>query len=518
MRSALQFTLRRKSSVVAGLLGLALLLSLPSSRADDRPKTVQKTEHFDNDPGWEGFNNRIVPAKLKTVTQDFGYSPTNFAGKQPGEMGGRIQRAGKPAFYADKIPVKTLNDKLTASGTFALTGTTGSSGVFFGWFKGDQPGSGGRPMNSLGLDFDGERGGGRMAVRMISSTNRSCGTFVTPFIPGKFRPTPIHADGTRYDWTLNYDPDANGGNGRFQFTIKSNSTKPEELDAKNLPADLPSAYKAEALNRFPNTTTFSVDVPPEIRKAGATFDHFGLMNMMKAGKTLSIYFDDLKYDGRTQDFASDPGWEGSGNRTTYSTGEQGGNHDYGYSAATNFAGGKRGEIGGTLWRGGPYSYYADRVGPLSLDDRLEASGKLILQVGAPDSDVFLGWFNSANKDKPPTVAGNFLGVHVGGPTRIGHYFAPSLMTGKATRFRAKSGPVITPGRVYQWSLVYDPAAEGGNGAVTVTLGNDSTTLPLKQGLRAEGGSFDRFGLFTPVIGGQVVRIYLDDLSYTTARR
>jgi hypothetical protein len=33
-------------------------------------------------------------------------------------------------------------------------------------------------------------------VRLISGTNKSCGTFVTPFVPGKFRPTPIRNDGT----------------------------------------------------------------------------------------------------------------------------------------------------------------------------------------------------------------------------------------------------------------------------------------------------------------------------------
>jgi hypothetical protein len=92
------------------------------------------------------------------------------------------------------------------------------------------------------------------------------------------------------------------------------------------------------------------------------------------------------------------------------------------------------------------------------------------------------------------------------------------MTAKGTRSQAKSGPVLTPGKICEWSLVYDPAAEGGNGAVTVTLGEESVTLPLKNGIRAQGGSFDRFGLFTPAIGGQVVRMYLDDLNYTATRR
>jgi hypothetical protein len=512
--------IRRPCSAIVLCLPLLLALAVltASSEADDRRGTVLKTEHFDKDPGWEGFNNRIVPEKMLTVTQDFGYSLTHFAGKNKGELGGRVQRTGKPASYSDKIAVKTLNDKLTASGTFAIRSTGGSSGVFFGWFNADQPGSGGRPMNSLGLQIHGKKTGAGLAVRLISGTNRSCGTFVTPFLPGRFRPTPLRADGTRYSWTLTYDPDANGGIGRFQFTIKSHGTKPEPLAAANLPADIPESHKKEALRRFPNTTSFAVDVPAEIRKAGATFNRFGMMNLMKAGGPMTLYFDDLQYDGKTQDFTKDPGWEGSGNRSTYQDREQGGVHDYGFSAKTNFAGGaKPGEVGGVFWRGGKYSYYADRVGPLTIDDRLEARGKVVLKVGAPDSDMFLGWFNSTNKDKPPTEAGHFLAVHVGGPTRIGHYFHPSLTTAKGTRSQAKTGPVLVPGKVYDWSVVYDPTAQAGQGTITVTLGKESVTLALKKGVKAEGGRFDRFGLFTPAIGGQIVRIYLDDLMYTAAR-
>jgi hypothetical protein len=102
----------------------------------------------------------------------------------------------------------------------------------------------------------------------------------------------------------------------------------------------------------------------------------------------------------------------------------------------------------------------------------------VLQSGAPDSDVFLGWFDSASKDRPPTQAGSFLGVHVGGPTRIGHYFQPGLTTARGTRLQAAAGPVLTPGKVYDWSLRYDPAAEQGRGAITVTLGKESVILTL----------------------------------------
>src|SRR5262249_65397 len=147
---------------VTGLLGLALLAVLGGGAGggEDQAKTVLKTEHFDRDPDWEGFNNRIVLKRVPAGTQDLGYSPTNFGGKEKGEMGGRVQRSTTPAYYADKIAVKTLNDKLAASGTFALTSTAGNAGVFFGWFNAEQPGGSGRPVGSLGLDFDAEPTGG----------------------------------------------------------------------------------------------------------------------------------------------------------------------------------------------------------------------------------------------------------------------------------------------------------------------------------------------------------------------
>jgi hypothetical protein len=66
-------------------------------------------------------------------------------------------------------------------------------------------------------------------------------------------------------------------------------------------------------------------------------------------------------------------------------------------------------------------------------------------------------------------------------------------------------------------VVYDPAANGGQGELRVTLGKETATLALKKGVQAEGAHFDRFGLFNSPIGGQLVRIYLDDLKYTAKR-
>ncbi len=244
-------TARLPFGFVCSTLGMLLAGSMAAPAMAPRDQTVLKSEHFDRDPGWEGHNNRIVPERFPTVTQDFGYSQTHFAGKAAGEMGGQITRASEPAYYADKIDPKTLDDKLSASGTFALTKNSGGSGVFFGFFRAEQPGAGGRPISSLGLDLDGEGSGARLAVRLITGRNQSCGTFITPFIPGKFRPTPIRNDGTRYNWKLDYDPKAAGGRGRFTFTLTSDAHKPGELEK----ADMPEKHRQEARSRFPSVTT-----------------------------------------------------------------------------------------------------------------------------------------------------------------------------------------------------------------------------------------------------------------------
>jgi hypothetical protein len=130
--------------------------------------------------------------------------------------------------------------------------------------------------------------------------------------------------------------------------------------------------------------------------------------------------------------------------------------------------------------------------------------------------MHIGWFNSASKDDNSEPPRNFLGIHVGGPTRIGHYFNPEFVTSAGSHGKVDQGPVLTPGKVFNWSLVYDPAAAGGNGELRVTLDGESVTLPLKPGQKAEGAKLDRFGLFTSTTGGQMVKIYLDDLKYTAA--
>lgn len=500
------------SRKLAAAVAAVVIKHLPECGAVTPPLSL-KTETFDRDPGWEGHNNRIVPEKPLIVTQDFGFSATNHAGKAGGEIGGGIQRSTTPASYAAEIPMKTLDDKFSASGSFAVTKSQPGAGVFFGFFNSKQPGGSGRPIGSLGLDFDFEGTGGRLATRLITNTNKSCGTFITPYLPGKFRPTPIRNDGTRYHWALAYDPQGAGGNGQFTFTMRSDTHTTQDYGA------LPENSEKEAQARFPNTQTFTIDLTPGHKKEGATFNRFGVLNMMKSGGVATMFFDDVVIDGRAEDFSKAPRWVAVGNRTTYEDREVVGAHDFGFSAKTNHAGGKSaGEIGGGLWRSGEYGYYADRIGPLNLEQRLEARGKVKLVTAGPDSDMHIGWFSSATKDKSPDEAGNFIGIHVGGPTRIGHYFIPQFATATGTKGKIDSGPVLAPGKLFDWSLVYDPTASGGNGEMRVTLGTESVTLALKPGQKKQGATLDRFGLFTSQAGGQMVKIFLDDLQYTAVQR
>jgi hypothetical protein len=466
-----------------------------------------KSESFDRDPKWEGFRNRMVAQRVTTITQDFGYAKSNFAGKRAGEAGGLIQRAMTPSFYANKIEPKTLDDKLTASGSFAITSSHGSAGVFLGWFNEKKAGSSARPTNSLGLNFDIEGSGGRLAVYLITSNNKCWGNFVTPYIPGTYRPTPIKSDGSvRYTWKLDYDPAAAGGNGQLKFTIRGDGSKPANFENREL----------------------TVDIPPELRSDGAAFDHFGMMNLLVDGGSAEFYFDDVRYNDATEDFSEDPAWDGVRNRGSFAESEPHGIQNFGFSNSA-FAGGTSGEIGGVFWRDPKGGYYADRVGPLSLDDRLEASGKVNLVVGATDADMFFGWFDSHdNGADQGQVEGrplrSVLGVHIGGPTRVGHCFLPQVATkhgtvavAQATKTNPKAGPVMVQNKATDWRLVYDPQANHGQGSIRLSLGSESVALDLTPAIKAEGASFDRFGMLVIPVGGHHVKVYLDDLKYTAGR-
>ena len=141
---------------------------------------------------------------------------------------------------------------------------------------------------------------------------------------------------TRYTFEMTYDPAGAGGAGEFVFTLGGDG---------------------------PFTGgPFKYTLPPDLRKSGATFDAFGIINGQAGGGPMTAYFDDLTIDGRRETFERDPQWLAQNNRAQHGDHGVHGAHRFGFSD-TAFAGGQRGEIGGLFFSAPQMpGNYADRVG------------------------------------------------------------------------------------------------------------------------------------------------------------
>jgi hypothetical protein len=152
------------------------------------PGPPTRHENFNTDPAWEGRSNRNVPAAAKgaraskTITQDFEHRTSHFAGgKDAGEVGGSIYKHPSLASYAKPIPIKTLDDRLSASGTLFLRESDVSSAIMVGWFNASES-RGWRTRNALAFRLFGTKGYGRFTFEygtqkggMASSTSSKPG-------------------------------------------------------------------------------------------------------------------------------------------------------------------------------------------------------------------------------------------------------------------------------------------------------------------------------------------------------
>ena len=449
---------------------------------------------FAADPNWEGFRNRLLPRQLPVVRQDIGYRSTHFAGgKAAGEIGGMAHRAQKRAYYAKAVPIKTLEDRLSASGQFAVTRAGGGSGILIGWFS-HKKSQGWRTPNSLALRIDGN--GGKYWLFYEYGTSEWGTGGGGAFDGDRYQTTatlPFAADGTVHKWSLEYDPGGAGSRGLISF----------RCDDKVYELPLADGHK----------------------KQGAKFDRFGLWNQQTAGDSLEVYVDDLRIDGVEESFDANPDWLSDGNPVVYENRVIRPHHDIGFSA-TAHAGGQRGEIGGIMFRDEQPMYFADSVGPFSLDDELKASGRLVLRSVGADSAMVLGWFGKEAKRSKSTPEHeqrqtDYVAILIEGPSRIGHYFRAAYSTSKGhgdaptNEGQPDECPVIRPDdKTHEWSLHYEPTAANGRGRITVTLDEISCQLDLKEGERAESATLDRFGLFNVQSGGHQVEAYWDDLRYS----
>jgi hypothetical protein len=530
------------STAVPLLVALFTVMAANAQRIDAAGRRHQT---FDADPKWEGRSNRNVPEKVKTITQDFGHCASHLAGGQnAGEIGGAMFKHKTPASYAKPIATKTLDDRLSASGTLFLRESSPSSAIMVGWFNSESRGW--RTRNALAfrlfgttgygrLTFEyGTRSGGMGSYRLVGNPwfmvrdavgQRPVGAMLLEGLQitsldvlnappsdasaaAKIKRGPAgafdlatdsgfdvkHFEQSRpHRWELHYEPDGAGGRGEITFVFDGRSSR--------LPLE------------------------PGHRQEGARFDRFGVFNVMleSGGGPLEAYLDDITIDGAQEDFGSDPRWIGVANRQTLEARVVDGAHDYGYSR-TSYAGGGSvpGEVGGILFRNVPFSYYADpRIGRLTLEDELFAAGKVCFRYATSDSGVLVGWFNAETAleeaGTPRMSPPNFVGAVIEGPSRIGHYHRPAYKTASGWSGDSRTGPVLEPdSRPHDFTLHYRPAANDGEGTLTVTFDDKSTTLNLEKGHKADGAMFDRFGFLSwQSRGGHFVEIYWDELTYTT---
>jgi hypothetical protein len=476
-------------TTAVALLGAAL--------AAEPAEPGMKTATFDRDPEWDGHNNRSArKAPPLVVRQDFGFSNTAHAGGKPGEIGGFLSQAAEPAYYGQVIDPITFDAPWTASGKLTVRkgGTPDDTGahLLLGLFN-SRTINEWRTPNTIAIRIS-ARGDAFSAYVEYCTSKWRAGGDSTPF---PLRTDPFHTGDTPHEWSLAYDPKGNDGKGVVTATI----------DGKTAFCNLSDGHKAD----------------------GATFDRFGILNVMKDGGDGSeFYVDDVTINGKRETFDNDPNWDAKDNRRTYPTRSVRPRFDFGYSD-TNFAGGKsKGEIGGQTFRGDcrygeRLACYGDAVGPLKLDRPIKASGKIALTRGVTDSTALFGFYNArssmevADRQDSGTPK-SFLGVAIEGPSAEGFYFYPAYRVdgdGEGSGGRASDPLRIHPdGKSHDWSLVYDPAGDGGKGTITISLDRKSVSAPLAEGHKEIGATLDRFGIITTWIDGNGQHVYLDDLTYT----
>jgi hypothetical protein len=472
------------------------------------PAQTTRTQHFDRDPQWDGHNNRLGAERQPvTIAQAFGYSTTRRAGgRRAGEIGGLVTPAAEPALYATTVDGGLSFEKpFHAAGKLSIP--RGGGNVLVGFFNRNTINEWRTPNSVvLRLNARGDEGFHLHVEYCTARWRAGADVFGTVDPASGKKVARLFAPGASHDWSIRYDPAANEGGGAVVSAV----------DGDELVVNLDAGHKSD----------------------GATFNRFGILNVIKSfDGGGEVWLDDLDVNGAAHSFDADPKWDAFNNRREYETRNVRPWFNFGFSPTGHAGGAAAGEIGGLLFRGD--QRYPDRLacygdvldGELSMDDPLEARGRIVLRRGVTDSSVLLGFYHgeASMRVADAQVSGwpeNFLGVAIEGPSREGFLFYPAYGTaeeGTGEHAARGSGDALPPhilpdGVSHAWSLRYDPAANDGRGRMTVTLDDKSLALDLPDGHRQVGATFNRFGFVTTHIDGNGQEVFVDDLTYTASRR
>ena len=258
-----------------GLLNVIKSVDTGNSLWVDDVTINGKTEDFTQDPQWEGIGNRQKYLSSSVRPRfDYGFSPTQHAGgKQAGEFGGLFYRGDcrypeRLGYCGGRLEPLTLARPLRASGKLVFMRGVTDSTTSIGFFHSEHSvtvnpsQSSTIPMDFLGFHIEGpSREGFYMyPVYRVHGLSHNAGLGVGGY---ELR---IYPDSTTPDWTLEYDPNAAGGNGQIRLS----------LDGQ----------------------TQTLDLRDTDKPTGAFFDRFGAVSSWIDGNGQVVYLDDLKYTCR----------------------------------------------------------------------------------------------------------------------------------------------------------------------------------------------------------------------------
>jgi hypothetical protein len=233
----------------------------------------QRQESFDKDPAWDARNNRSTAYGPRPVRQDFGYSATSHSGGPAGEIGGFTTPDAEPAWYAKGIKPRTLADAFSASGRLVVP--KGKCNTLIGFFNADTLNEW-RTPNTLVIRVNARGEVFQVHVEYTTARWRSGAGMLAVRSPqsGRFVEKEVPCGATAHGWSLMYDPRANNDGGRITLTF----------DGESAACNLSPGHKLD----------------------GATFNRFGILNVMKsADDGGELWLDALVIDGAREDLRRD---------------------------------------------------------------------------------------------------------------------------------------------------------------------------------------------------------------------
>jgi hypothetical protein len=208
---------------------------------------------------------------------------------------------------------------------------------------------------------------------------------------------------------------------------------------------------------------------------------------------------------RDASFDADPQWDGLRNWSRAKCAKR--TFDFGWVPPR--PGNVAGAIGGVVDRSSFYrAYYALVLPqPRSLDDPLTVSG--VIRSSGPDGSVFVGWFNSQTSFDWRTA--DSLGLRYDRKGKRRRIFFAEYGTKNAFTGSASVDPP-DPAPLKPWSLEYLPdGGTWGVGLLRITVDGLTAETSLKPEQRADGATFDRFGLLNVQLDGPPLTVYVSNL-------